>query len=73
MLNIANHPSHIQSRCKYISFGEKTYLEHGDVIYVILYDATTYDETDIQNIIRENRTQERPNISILKQKVLGNV
>lgn len=75
MLNIANHPSHILisvGATKYTPFGEKTYLKHGDAIYVILYDATIYDETDIQNIIRENRTQERPNISILMQQVLGN-
>lgn len=75
MLNIANHPSHIivsVGATKYTPFGEKTYLKHGDVIYVILYDATVYDETGIQHIIQKDIVQELYSISILRQQVLGN-
>ena len=38
---------------KYTPFGESTYLEHGDVIYVILYDSTIYNETDFHKIIND--------------------
>ena len=51
---------------------EPKYLEHGDVVYVVLYDSTKYNDVDIQKIIEENTFEDISNISILRQQVLGN-
>ena len=74
LLSIADYPSQILisiGATKYTPFGESTYLEHGDVIYVILYDSTIYNETDFHKIINENISENLSNISILKQQVIS--
>ena len=74
MLDTAGYPSQMLisiGATKYTPFGEKTYLEHGDVVYVVLYDSTIYNQTDVQDIIGEYRSQNLRGISILRKQVVG--
>jgi hypothetical protein len=53
---------------RYTHVGETTYLKPGDEIYIAVYDATRYKNTDIRNFAEANDL-EKADISFLYQKV----
>ncbi len=54
---------------RYTEFGEKHYLEIGDIVYVVVYNHKRYDQRDIVKMI-DSHTYGSCQISILKQEVL---
>jgi hypothetical protein len=54
---------------RYTEFGEKHYLEIGDIIYVVVYNHKRYAYQDIVEMIKEDRDNSCQ-ISILKQEVI---
>jgi len=40
----------------YTEFGESTYLQKGDEVFVILFDHTRYDETEVKATLHKNGT-----------------
>lgn len=55
---------------RYTHFGETTYLRPDDEVYVCVYDASRYSNTDIRNLIRDQNLKAE-GISFLHQKVVA--
>jgi hypothetical protein len=54
---------------RYTSYGESTFLQEGDEVFVVLYDHTELSLEDVIKSIKDNGF-ESSNMSILKQKVI---
>lgn len=54
----------------YTEFGESTYLNKNDNVYVVIYDTKVYDYETIQGFIKNSDIKEKKNISILHQIVI---
>ncbi len=54
----------------YTEFGESNFLKKGDEIYVYVYDSKSYSYDQIKTMIKNNDTQQQPNISKLHQIIV---
>jgi len=54
----------------YTEFGENTFLQSGDEIYVFVYDSNKYSLKDIKSMVKNNDTSKKENISILHQTIV---
>jgi hypothetical protein len=53
----------------YTEFGESTYLQNGDEIYVCVYDSKEYSYDDIVDMVSKNDIENKSSISILHQSI----
>lgn len=53
---------------RYTEFGEKHYLEKGDILYVILYKHTAYSHEKVEEMVETERFAE--GVSLLRQEVV---
>jgi len=71
-LNEANQPKNMIisiGATRYTAFGEKTFLQVNDEIYVVIYDKRDNSYEDIKNCINNGKT-DIINASVLHQKVI---
>lgn len=54
----------------YTSFGENTFLEIGDEIFVYIYDSAKYSFENILENAKSTQREKLPNCSILNQKII---
>jgi hypothetical protein len=54
----------------YTDFGENNYLKVGDECFVFIYDSNTYTSEQIEEFVKNNDTDQKENISILKQTII---
>ena len=54
---------------RYTNYGEKTYLEVGDIVYVVVYDSRLYKRKAIKSFVEKDNFSTK-NMSILRQKVM---
>ncbi len=71
LLQSANYPKQLLisiGATRYTEFGEKHFLEKGDLLYVVVYPHTQFSHKDIIQMLDENSLHK--DISILKQEVV---
>jgi len=54
---------------RYTEYGEKTYLQEGDEMIVIVYDRTKVNSDDVLKAV-ESSSYDRENMSVLAQKII---
>jgi hypothetical protein len=54
----------------YTKFGESTFLEIGDEIFVYIYDSLQYNFEDIITNVKNEEKENLPNCSKLHQKII---
>jgi hypothetical protein len=72
LIKVANYPKETLisiGATAYTSYGESTYLQTKDEIFVIAYNAKIYSEKEIIELISKNDLNKKDNISILHQIV----
>lgn len=72
LLKQANHPQQAIisiGATRYTEFGEKTFLQEGDEVFVVVYNSEKYDLDKVEEFLKNKQFPEE-DISILHQKVV---
>jgi hypothetical protein len=67
-----NHPTDMIisiGATSYTEFGESTYLQKGDEVYVVVYDSNIYKNSDIKDLVSKDDYCDKNSISVLHQVI----
>ncbi len=70
LIKIANYPKEAMisiGATAYTPYGESTYLQKDDEVFVIVYNSKIYNQKEIIELINSNSLNQKDNISILHQ------
>lgn len=72
LIKKANYPKEAMisiGATAYTSYGESTYLNIGDEIFVLVYDSKVYSEEQIVELVKNSDLKDKKSISILHQVI----